>query len=300
MKPPAFEYVLPKTLEQALELLNEHGDDSKILAGGQSLIPAMNYRLVQPGLMVDINHLEELDYIRSNGSGEVRVGGLTRHRRLEHDRLIADQVPLLHETMPHIAHPQIRNRGTLGGSLVHADPAAELPVIAIATEAVFRVKSSNAEREILAEDFFFGIFMTDIEPEEMLVEVVIPPMPAGTGWSFMEIARRSGDYAMMGIAALITLDEMGKCARAKLVYLNAGDAPISAKEAARMLEGEGMSSEVFEAVAEKAAAEEIDPLGSLHATVEYQRHLAKILTKRALEVAFERAIADHGNRERGD
>lgn len=300
MKPAAFDYVRPKTLDQALTLLNEHGDDAKILAGGQSLVPAMNFRLVQPSLLIDINDLKELDYIRSNGSGEVRVGGLTRHRKLEHDHLISEKVPLLFETMPHIAHPQIRNRGTMGGSLVHADPAAELPVVAIATEAMFRVKSSTAEREIPAEDFFFGIFMTDIEPEEMLVEVVIPPMPVGTGWSFMEIARRSGDYAMMGVAVLITMDEKGECTRAKLVYLNAGDAPISATGAAEMLLGERKSLALFKAVAEKAAAEEIDPLGNLHATVEYQRHLANVLTVRAMDVAFERAMVGHDQQERGD
>jgi CO/xanthine dehydrogenase FAD-binding subunit len=177
MKPPAFEYVLPESLEAALSIMAEHGDDAKILAGGQSLIPAMNYRLAQPTLLVDINGLEELSYIQSNGDGVIKIGAMTRHRTLEHDPTIAERAPLLFETMPHISHPQIRNRGTMGGSLVHADPAAELPVIAIATEAILRVKSSDGEREIPAEDFFLGIFMADMEPEEILLEVTLPPMP---------------------------------------------------------------------------------------------------------------------------
>jgi carbon-monoxide dehydrogenase medium subunit len=289
MKPPAFEYVVPDSVDAALSVLQEHGDEAKILAGGQSLIPAMNYRLVQPTMLVDINRLEELDYIKADEDGGLKIGAMTRHRKLETDQLVLKSSPILHETIPHISHPQIRNRSTLGGSLVHADPAAELPVIALATDAVVKVKSSTGEREIPAEDFFFGIFMTDIEPEEMLVEVILPQMPPGTGWSFMEISRRSGDYAMMGVAAMITTDDQGVCASAKLVYLNAGDGPVVAPESADMLTGEKMSAAIFEAVAEKAGEEEIDPFGSLHASVEYQRHLAKVLTKRALGVAFDRA-----------
>lgn len=299
MKPPAFEYVVPETVDEALSLLQEHGDGAKVLAGGQSLIPAMNYRLVQPTLLVDINGLEELDYIKRNGEGGLHIGAMTRHRKMEQAPMIEKHSPLLHETMPHISHPQIRNRSTMGGSLVHADPAAELPVVALATEAMMRLKSSNGDREIPAEDFFFGIFMVDIEAEEMLVEVVIPELPPNTGTSFMEIARRSGDYAMMGVAALITTDGGGVCTRARLVYLNAGDGPVLATEAAAMLVGEQMGVSPFDAVAEKAAEEEIDPLGSLHASVAYQRHLAKVLTKRALGVAFERANGVEGNQRGG-
>lgn len=296
MKPPAFEYVAPESLEAALGIMAEHGDDAKILAGGQSLIPTMNYRLVQPTLLVDINGVEELSYIKTNGDGEIVVGAMTRHRQLEHDATIEENAPLLYESMPHISHPQIRNRGTMGGSLVHADPAAELPVICLAAKAKVRVKSSDGERVVPAEDFFFGIFMTDIEPEEILVEVIIPPMPPNTGWSFMELARRSGDFAMMGIAALVTTEESGKCTAARLVYLNAGDGPVEAVEAAEMMVGESKSKALIEAVAEKAAQEEIDPFGSLHASVDYQRHLARVLTSRALEVAFQRAnLNEKGN-----
>jgi carbon-monoxide dehydrogenase medium subunit len=188
----------------------------------------------------------------------------------------------------------------MGGSLVHADPAAELPVIAMAVEAIVRVKSSAGEREIPAEDFFFGIFMTDLEPEEILLEVILPPMPPNTGWSFMELARRSGDYAMMGIATLITTGDEEVCTSAKLVYLNAGDAPVVATEAGDMLVGEKRSAALFEAVADKAAEEEIDPLGSLHASVDFQRHLAKVLTKRALGVAFDRAKRNDRGRKGGE
>ena len=300
MKPPAFEYVVPDSVDGALAILEEHGDEAKVLAGGQSLIPAMNYRLVQPTLLVDINGLDELDYIKSNAEGGLAIGAMTRHRRLERDVLIESSSPLLHETMPYISHPQIRNRSTLGGSLVHADPAAELPVIAIAADASVKVKSSSGERDIPAEDFFLGIFMTDIEPEELLTEVVLPPLPPNTGSAFMEIARRSGDYAMMGVAVLITTDRAGVCSKAKVVYLNAGDGPVVATESAAMLVGEKMGVSIFDAVAVKAAEGEIEPLGSIHATEEYQRHLAKILTKRALGVAFERANGVGGDRRGGE
>ena len=294
MKPPAFEYIAPDSLEEALSAFQEHGDEAKVLAGGQSLVPAMNYRLLQPSLLVDLNKLEELDYIRQNDDGDLLIGAMTRQRRLEFDSLVAQNAPLLHESIPSIAHPQIRNRGTLGGSLVHADPAAELPVIALAVDAQIKVKSKTGERTIPAKEFFQGMFMTDMGPDEILVEVAIPASSARTGWAFKEIARRSGDYAMMGVAALITLDESGICKKARLVYLNAGDGPLEAVEAAKILEGQAGGDQVFEAAAAKAANDEIDPLGNMHANVDYQRHLAHVLTVRALELAYQRARDDHG------
>lgn len=294
MKPAAFEYIAPDSLEQALSVLREHGDDAKVLAGGQSLVPAMNFRMLQPTLLVDLNRLEELDYIRQNEDGDLLVGAMTRHRRLEFDSLVAQNAPLLHESIPSIAHPQIRNRGTLGGSLAHADPAAELPVIALAVDAQIKVQSNAGERTIPALEFFQGMFMTEIKPDEILVEVAIPASSARTGWAFKEIARRSGDYAMMGVAVLITLDEDGICKKARLVYLNAGDGPVDAVEAAKILEGQARDDQAFEAAAEKASQDEIDPLGNMHADVDYQRHLAHVLTLRALDLAYQRANDDHG------
>jgi CO/xanthine dehydrogenase FAD-binding subunit len=297
VKPAPFEYLVPDSLEAALAMLAQYGEDAKLLAGGQSLVPAMNFRLVQPGVLIDLNRLNDLAYVHPSDAGGLRVGAMTRQSRLESDALVSTHAPLVAETAPYIAHPQIRNRGTFGGSLAHADPAAELPVITLALDADFRVQSSDRQRMIPATDFFQGMFTTDLEPDEMLVEVEIPPQGPKTGWSFMEIARRQGDYAMMGIAALVSLDEDGVCQRARLVYLNAGDGPVSAVEAARLLEGERFSPRAIESAAIQASEEEIDPPGSVHATPEFQRHLAKVLTRRALQQAYRRA---NGGSDQGE
>jgi carbon-monoxide dehydrogenase medium subunit len=294
MKPAPFEYQAPDSLEGALAILAEHGDDAKVLAGGQSLIPAMNFRVAQPAMLVDLNGLSELDYIRRAEDGELQIGAMTRQRSVEREPLVAETDPLLNETMPFIAHPQIRNRGTFGGNMAHADPASELPVIAVARGARMKAASAKGERWIDAKDFFFGMFTTALEPEEILAEIALPPMPARTGWSFMEISRRSGDYAMMGVAALVTLDENDICAEARLVYLNTGDGPMEASEAAQLLQGEKHGEKAIEAAAVKASEDEIDPFGNVHASVEYQRHLARVLTRRALNAAFERTLTSDG------
>lgn len=288
MKPPPFKYLAPDSLEQALELMAQYGKEAKLLAGGQSLIPAMNFRVAQPAVLVDLNRITALDYIQTQGDGSLAVGAMTRQRELEFDPQIAARVPLLHECMPHVAHPQIRNRGTLGGSLAHADPAAELPVVALASSARMRAQSSQGERWVEADQFFQGMFTTALQPGEILVEVVFPPAQAGTGWSFLEASRRRGDYAMMGVAAGLNLDAEGICIEARLVYMNAGDGPIAARQAAAGLAGQPAGPEAFEQAA-AAAQQEIDPLGNVHASVAYQRHLATVLTRRALAAATERA-----------
>ncbi len=289
MKPASFDYMAPDSLEAALALKTEYGDEAKFLAGGQSLIPAMNFRLAQVALLVDVNNLAELDYIRRADDGELRIGALTRQRRLERDPLVEQYAPLLHEAMPWVAHPQIRNRGTLGGSLAHADPAAELPVIAMALGARVRAQTARGERWIAAEDFFRGLFTTDLAADEMLVEVAWPLLPHRTGTAFIELARRRGDYAMLGVAAVVRLNEGGVCEEARLVYLNAGDGPVDAKRAAGLLKGRKPSAEVFAAAASLAAEQEINPMGSIHASPDYQRHLARVLTGRVLTQAFDRA-----------
>jgi carbon-monoxide dehydrogenase medium subunit len=268
-------------------LLAEHGSDAKPLAGGQSLIPAMNFRVLQSTLLVDLNSLTALDGIR-HVDGELRIGAMTRQRRIERDPLVTQIAPLLHETMPYIAHPQIRNRGTIGGSLVHADPAAELPVIAIALNARLRVQSATGEHWLAAEEFFLDMFTTALQPDELLVEIAFPTLPSGAGWSFMEFARRHGDYALIGVAAWIALDERGTCREARLVYLNAGNGPIDARSAAQLLHGQEISIDAIEAVA-AAADREIAPTGNVHCTPAYQRHLARVLTRRALTQASARA-----------
>lgn len=288
MKPAPFEYHAPTSLEQALELKHQHGDDAKPLAGGQSLVPAMNFRAAQPSMLVDLNRISELSYIREEGH-VIRIGAMTRERHLEFDSSIQKRMPLLHEATPFIAHPQIRNRGTLGGSLVNADPAAELPVLMVALNARLKAQNKSGERWVDAKDFFVGMFTTALEPDEILVEIEIPFMPSRTGWSFMEVAPRAGDYALMGVAAQVTLDEAGKCRSAKLVYLNAGEGPVDAVEAAKSLEGEALTDELIESAAALASGQEINPYGNVHTSPDFQRHLANVLTRKTLKQALQRA-----------
>ena len=288
MKPAPFEYFVPDSIEQALDLLREHGDDAKILAGGQSLVPAMNFRIQQPAVLIDLNRVPELGYILEDDQ-VVRVGAMARERQLEFDDVISKQTPLLHEAVPFIAHPQIRNRGTIGGSLVNADPAAELPVLMLALNARLKAQKTSSERWIEAQDFFVGMFTTALEADEILVEIELPAMGERTGWSFMEVAPRAGDYALMGVATLVSLDEDGKCKEAKLVYLNAGDGPMDAKEAANSLVGEKITDDLIESAAKHASENEVTPYGNVHASPDFQRHLASALTKKTLKRALERA-----------
>ena len=288
MKPAPFEYYAPDSIEQAVELFSQHNSDAKILAGGQSLVPAMNFRVVQPSVLIDLNRVGELSYIREEGD-VIRVGAMARERHLEFDASIEKRTPLLYEAVPFIAHPQIRNRGTIGGSIVHSDPAAELPVLMTALNARLKARNTSGERWIDAQDFFVGMFTTALEADEILVEIELPFMPERTGWSFMEVAPRAGDYAMMGVAALVTLDESGKCTGAKLVYLNAGEGPIHAEEAAKLLEGENLNEKAIEEAAVMASEKEINPFGNMHASADFQRHLAKVLTQKTLRLANQRA-----------
>jgi len=224
MKPAPFHYLAPASLEEALELKRAHGEDAKFLAGGQSLVPAMNFRLAQPAMLIDLNGLRELDYVRA--SGALRIGALTRHRTIERDALVARHAPLLHEAAPHVAHPQIRNRGTLCGNLAHADPASEFPAVMLALGGRMRARSQGGERWIDARDFFRGVFTTALAPDEMLVEVELPALSARTGTCFLEVARRRGDYALMGVAAVVTLGADGKVATARIGLCNAGATPV--------------------------------------------------------------------------
>jgi carbon-monoxide dehydrogenase medium subunit len=288
MKPAPFKYLSPSSLEEVLASKAEHGDEAKPLAGGQSLIPAMNFRVSQPSILIDLNKIDSLRYTRSV-EGELRIGAMTVQAEVARSPLVADSQPLIYETVPNIAHPQIRNRGTFGGSLAHADPASELPVVATALNARFKAQSTRGERWIDAEEFFITMFTTALETDEVLTEVAFPVFPANTGWAFLEVARRAGDYAMAGVAALVTLDGDDTCQDARLVYLNVGDKAMDARQAAASLIGEKLSTQKFEAAAQIAAEQEIDPFGSVHATPDYQRHLAKVLTQRALQTAFERA-----------
>lgn len=286
MKPAPFKYFAPTTIEQALSLLAEQ-EDAKILAGGQSLVPVMNFRLARPSVLIDLNRVSELFYIRAHDGG-LSIGAMARQRAVERDPSVAKLAPLVTETMPFISHPQIRNRGTFGGSLAHADPAAELPAVTIATNAKLKVKSKKGERWIEASEFFRGLFATALEPDELLTEIVIPPMLPHTGWAFLEVARRHGDFALAGVACTLTLDAKDKCTYAHLVLMSLGDRPIDAQNAVKLLKGETPSTKVIEAVANAVDAE-IDPQSDIHASAAFRRHLAQVLTKRALETAVGRA-----------
>lgn len=291
MKPAPFKYTSPPTLTSALELLAENAYDAKLLAGGQSLIPAMNFRLTQPTMLIDLNRIGELDYVRTKNANTVQIGSMTRQRTLERSRLIRDMLPLMSETLPFISHSQIRNRGTIGGSLAHADPAAELPAILVALQGRLRLRNRMGERWVAAEAFFKGIFTTELAQDEIIVEVEYPSVSKGEGWSFLEFSRRKGDYALMGVAATLTVDLQGLCRSARLVYLNSGEIPLVAFQATELMEGEKPSDLLFEAVARVAAQDVIAPTANIHASVPYLRHLAYSLTKNALKVAVSRALA---------
>jgi carbon-monoxide dehydrogenase medium subunit len=288
MKPAPFKYIAATSLAQALSLKAEHGDEAKFLAGGQSLMPAMNFRLAQPAILIDINQIEELAGIRPATGGSARIGALTRYHRLERDAGMIRDCPLLGEALPHIAHPQIRNRGTIGGNLSHADPASELPAVAVALQARMRLQTSSTERWVAATDFFLGPLTTDLQSDEMLTEIEWPSSAPRTGSCFMEIARRRGDFAIVGVAALVTLGENDRCSRIRLAFCGVGETPIDASAAAGLLIGREVTEP---AVAEVAHAIQhmIEPAGSVHATADYQRHIAGVLTERALMTANQRA-----------
>jgi aerobic carbon-monoxide dehydrogenase medium subunit len=287
MKPAAFEYHRPATLEEALDRLAERGGEAKPLAGGQSLIPAMNFRLARPAVLVDLNRLTDLAYVRSDPEG-LRIGAMTRQRGVETSELARRVAPLVHEAMPFIAHVQIRNRGTMGGSIAHADPAAELPAVMVALGATFRAQSRAGSRTIAADAFFTGLFSTALAPDELLIEIVVPPLPRSSGWAFAEMARRHGDYALAGVAAVVTLDSGGRCRGARIALFSVGDGPVLAGAAAALLESQVPTPELVRAAADRAS-HDIDPPGDIHASAAYRRHLAGVLTRRALTRAFERA-----------
>ncbi len=289
LKPAPFEYFAPTHVAEALALLAEHGYGAKLLAGGQSLIPTMNFRLAQPAILVDLNKMSALAYIQSAANGGLHIGAMTRQRALERSPLIAQRAPLLYATMPYIAHAQIRNRGTLGGSLAHADPAAELPVIAVALDAQLKVCSRLGERWVRAQDFYVSLFTTDLAPDEILTEIVLPPLSPRTGWSIQEVSRRQGDYAMVGVAATVALDLQGRCKQARIVLLSVGEGPVSANQATALLHDETPSPALIAAAAETCAMQDIDPTADIHASVAFRRHLANVLTRRALTEAFARA-----------
>ena len=287
MKPPKFDYYDPRSLGEALALLDRHSDDAKVLAGGQSLMPLLNMRLARPSIVVDINQIEELNYVRASDSG-IAIGAIARQRALQTEKLIAERVPILREGAYYIAHPQIRSRGTICGSIAHADAAAELPALALALDAEMILTSAKAARTVGAKAFFQSFFTTALKANEILTEVRFPAPPKDSAWSVLEISRRHGDFAIAGIIAGLVLESNREViAHARLVYFGVGATPIRVTAAEEALIGQAASESTFEAAAQ-SAKQGIDPTSDIHATEEYRRALAATLTKRALRAALQK------------
>jgi CO/xanthine dehydrogenase FAD-binding subunit len=286
VKPAAFDYHRPRSVADALDLLADLGDAAKVLAGGQSLVPLMNFRLARPRHLVDLNYLHDLADL-SVVDGWLCIGAMTRQRAAERSPLL-DGWPLLRDAIQQIGHPAIRTRGTVGGSLAHADPAAELPAAVAALDAELLIRGRANQRTVRPAEFFRTYLTTVLRPDELLVEVRCPPQPPRTGWAFQEISRRHGDFALVGVAALLTLDERGLVGRARLAFTGAGDVPLRAAAAERALVGEAPHAAIV-AEAARLAAAQLDPPSDVHASASYRREVAEVLARRALSRAAERA-----------
>ena len=286
MKPPPFEYVVADSVEAAVAALAQAGGDAKIIAGGQSLVPMLNFRLLRPSILVDINRIPDLSYVREDGD-VIRIGALTRHHQLETSPVIGAHFPVLTEAMAHVAHLAIRNRGTIGGSLSHADPAAELPMLALLLDAELRIVSAAGTRTVAARDFLRDALSVDLAEDEIVTEIALPELPPNTGWGFAEVARRSGDFALAAVAVTLTVSD-GAISEARVAMTGVAPTARRVAEAEQLLVGQrlgdGVGNNIIEAV--RAAA---DPPSDLHASSDYRRHLVGVLAGRALAAALSRA-----------
>jgi len=289
MKPAPFDHVAPETLDQALALLVEHGDDAKVLAGGQSMVPVLALRLASPAWLIDLNRIASLSGIRRLDTGELEIGALTRHRMVERSDIVASANPLLAAAMPWIAHVQIRNRGTIGGSLAHADPAAELPAICVACDATLVAQNQRGRREIAAADFFKGLFETALAADELLTEIRFPAWPVNRTYGFLEVARRHGDFAICGIATTVDRNAAGRVSESRIVAFGVTDRPIRRTAAEKALIGTIGGDAIH--VAAAAAASELSPRSDHHASSEYRSELTQVLTRRALMQALQNKTA---------
>jgi len=283
MKPAKFDYHAPASVEEALALLQRYGGDAKVLAGGQSLMPLLNFRLSRPAALVDLNRIASLAYV-SEHDGQVRLGAMTRQRTIEFSPVVARKLPLLREATRWVGHLPIRTRGTIGGSLAHADPAAEYPAVLTALEGEVVARGPRGERVVKAADLFQTYLTTSLAPEEILVEVRLGAMPAGAGYALEEFARRHGDFAIVGIAALI-VREGRRCTRARLATAGTGPVPVRLRAAEEILERDGLDDAAIDAAARRAS-ELVSPDSDIHASADYRRHLTGVLTGRALRRAL--------------
>jgi aerobic carbon-monoxide dehydrogenase medium subunit len=281
MKPAPFEYHAPETAAEAASLLQEAGGDGKILAGGQSLLPLMNLRLARPSVLVDLRRVEGLDGTVANGG--IRIGSMVRHGHVQRSQEVQSRVPMLTEAMRHVGHPAIRNRGTLGGSLAHADPAAEAPLVAVALDAELVALGTGGTRTIPADEFFQGPFMTALADDELVTEVVFPEAPANSGWGFREVARAHGDFALVAVAAVVTVED-GKLRDVRIAVAGAADRPTRIGDAERALEGAAWDGNARSDV-EQIVRDALSPAGDSHASADYRKGVAGVLTARALDDA---------------
>ncbi len=286
MKAPRFNYVRAESLEHAIRLLAEHGDDARILAGGQSLMPTLNMRLSKPKVLIDINRIDLLKGI-SLGDGTVRIGALTRHVEVMNSPIVAQHLPLIAEAMPHVAHVAVRNRGTFGGSIALADPSAELPACVLALGARLVVESMRGRRSIAEDDFFHGLYETAREPDELLLEVLIPVQRRNDVSVFMELSMRHGDFAIAGLACCACI-ERGAVTDIRLVYFGSEAKPTLATRAMAAIRGKPWSKAASEAAC-AALADDLDPIASTFGAAATKLHLQRVLTQRALDKAVERA-----------
>jgi len=287
VKPAQFEYLDPKTVDEAVSLLNQYADDDgKILAGGQSLVPLMNFRLARPKWLIDINGIEALDYIREEGDW-LAIGAITRERDVERSAIVADKCPLLKEVTRWIGHVTIRNRGTVGGCIAHNDPTAEYPLAAVLLDAEVKAQGPNGVRTIPIQEFLLTYLTTALEPNEILTEVRFPVMAKNTGWAFQEFARRHGDFAIVEVGAMLALDH-GTVKDARIAIGGATPVAFRATDAEDALKGQKLTDELIDQAGEKAGAM-TEPEPDVHASAEYRTHLAKVLTRRALKEAQTRA-----------
>ena len=288
MKPAKFDYHAPTSLDDAVALLQRYGGDAKILAGGQSLMPLLNFRLSRPAALVDLNRIASLAYIREE-NGQVRLGAMTRQRTIEFSPVVARRLPLLGEATKWVGHLPIRTRGTIGGSIAHADPSAEYPAVLTALEGEVVARGPKGERVVKAKDLFVTYLTTSLEPDEVLVEVRLPMMDAAAGFALEEFARRRGDFAIVAIAALVVRDA-ARCKQARLATAGAGPVPVRLRAAEEILERDGVTDAAIDAAARRAA-ELVSPDSDIHASADYRRHLTMVLTRRALKRALKVAHA---------
>ncbi len=289
MKPAPFAYLAPETVDEATAILQEHGDEARLLAGGQSLGPLLNLRLAQPRIIVDINRLPALDYLGTGDGGTLLLGSLTRQRRAETSRTVAAAWPLLTEAIGQIGHRAIRNRGTIGGSIAHADPAAELPACLVALGATFHLASSTGERDVAAVDFFTGPFTTVLDADELLLGITVPPLPGTTTQAWLEFSRRHGDFGLIGVAAIIDWAGDGTIINVNLAYSGAYWTPWQPSEKVGALaRGQCPGRAVFEQVGAAAAAASSPP-DDIHASARHRRRLIRALTARVLELCTSRS-----------